>query len=173
MSEDAQKSQKKGVNVKLILQIAFAVVNLAVAGGGAALVFISTMAWEAPKTTEESIRREIASVQKDDKAEEADAPYVYTMDKFIVNLEGEPKRTIRIEVNLEMLSKDGFEEVMNVENRAQSRDRIVRLLNDQNFSGLEPVQGKLFLKDQIAHEVNQVLKRGIVKDVFFSDFVVQ
>lgn len=172
MSEAAPASPKKGVNIKMILQILFAVVNIAVCGGSAALVYMSTMAWENPQITEESLRRELASVNEKG-GEESNTPYIYTMDKFIVNLGGEPKRTIRIEINLEMLSKDGFEEVMNVENRAQARDRIVRLLNDQNFASLEPLQGKLFLKDQIVHEVNQVLKKGIVKDVYFSDFVVQ
>lgn len=169
---DAAQPPKKSVNSKLILQIAFAVVNLAITGAGAALVFMSTIAWEAPEITEESIRREIASAKG---ATEADttAPYIYTMDKFVVNLGGEPKRTIRIEVNLEMLGKEGFEEIMNVESRAQSRDRILRLLNEQEFASLEPIQGKLFLKDRIAREVNGVLKKGVVKDVFFSDFVVQ
>jgi flagellar FliL protein len=90
-----------------------------------------------------------------------------------VNLGGEPKRTIRLEVNLQMLGKDGFEEVMEPENRAKARDKIVRVLNDQVFNDLESIQGKLFLKDKIAMEVNGILHKGVVKDVFFSDFVVQ
>ncbi|MNL31404.1 flagellar basal body-associated protein FliL [compost metagenome] len=101
------------------------------------------------------------------------APLIYTMDKFTVNLEGEPKRTIRLEVNLQLLGAEGFEEVMEPENRAKARDQIVRILNDKNFSDLESIQGKLFLKDKIASEVNHLLKKGVVKDVFFSDFVVQ
>jgi len=90
-----------------------------------------------------------------------------------VNLGGEPKKTIRMEVNLEMLGKDGYEEVINTENRAKARDRIVRVLNEKSFQELESIQGKLFLKDRIAFEVNSVLKKGVVKDVFFTDFVVQ
>ncbi|MNU01437.1 flagellar basal body-associated protein FliL [compost metagenome] len=62
---------------------------------------------------------------------------------------------------------------MEPENRAKARDQIVRILNDKNFSDLESIQGKLFLKDKIASEVNQLLRKGVVKDVFFSDFVVQ
>lgn len=170
-AQPGSSSEKKGLNLGLILQIGFTVVNLAVLGGGASLVFMSTLGWNAPKITEETIRREIASLKP--QTEEASTPFIYTMEKFVVNLGGEPKRTIRLEVNLEMLSKDGFEEIMNSDSRAQARDRIVRMLNDQNFSNLEPIQGKLFLKDHIAKEVNQILKKGIVKDVYFSDFVVQ
>jgi flagellar protein FliL len=169
MSENS--SPKKAANLSLYLQIGFAVLNLAVLGGGATLVYMSTLAWDAPMITEESIRRELASTKSDN--EEATLPLIYTMDKFVVNLGGSPKRTIRLEVNLEMLSKEGFEEIMNSDSRAQARDRIVRMLNEQAFSDIEPIQGKLFLKDHIAREVNQILRKGIVKDVFFSDFVVQ
>jgi flagellar FliL protein len=169
MSEAAAPAPEKKKNTGLILQIVFAVLNLSVMGFGTYLVYASTIGWKAPQITEESAERELAST-----AEQGDAgPLIYTMDKFTVNLNGEPKRTIRLEVNLEMLGKDGFEEVMSPDSRAKARDRIVRLLNDSSFSQLETIQGKLFLKDKIANEVNSVLKRGVVKDVYFSDFAVQ
>jgi flagellar FliL protein len=158
----------KPKNTGMILQAVFAVINLAVMGGGAYMVYASTMGWESPVITEESAQRELASTEETELA-----PMVYTMDKFTVNLTGEPKRTIRLEVNLQMLGKDGFEEVMEPENRAKARDKIVRILNDEGFNDLESIQGKLFLKDKIAVEVNGILHKGVVKDVFFSDFVVQ
>ncbi len=158
----------KPKNTGMILQILFAVINLAVMGGGAYMVFASTIGWESPVITEESAQRELASTGETELA-----PMVFTMDKFTVNLEGEPKRTIRLEVNLQMLGKEGFEEVMEPENRAKARDKIVRILNEEGFNDLESIQGKLFLKDKIAMEVNGILHKGVVKDVFFSDFVVQ
>ncbi|WII71228.1 flagellar basal body-associated FliL family protein [Bdellovibrio sp. 22V] len=164
----AQAPAQKPKNMAMIFQVAFAVLNLAVMGAGGYMVYASTMGWESPKVTEEEAERELASTSEEDTA-----PLVYTMDKFTVNLGGEPKRTIRLEVNLQMLGKEGFEEVMEPENRAKARDRIVRLLNDKNFAELDSIQGKLFLKDKIAGEVNGILHRGVVKDVFFSDFVVQ
>lgn len=172
MAAEQQKPEgaaPKPKNMGLILQIVFAVINLAVMGGGSYLVYASTIGWTNPSITEEASEVELAS-----EAEEASAgPLVFTMEKFTVNLGGEPKRTIRLEVNLEMLGKDGFEEVMSPDSRARARDRIVRLLNEKTFSDLESIQGKLFLKDKIASEINSVLKSGIVKDVYFSDFVVQ
>ncbi|MFV8259390.1 flagellar basal body-associated FliL family protein [Bdellovibrio bacteriovorus] len=166
---EAQETSAKPKNTAMLFQIIFAVLNLAVMGAGGYMVYASTMGWESPKITEEDADRELASV-----SDETDlAPLVYTMDKFTVNLGGEPKRTIRLEINLQMLGKEGFEEVMEPENRAKARDRIVRLLNEKPFSDLDSIQGKLFLKDKIAGEVNGILRRGVVKDVFFSDFVVQ
>lgn len=166
---EAKEQSAKPRNMGMIFQIAFAVLNLGVIGAGGYMVYASTIGWENPKITEEDAERELASTSSESDL----APLVYTMDKFTVNLGGEPKRTIRLEINLQMLGKDGFEEVMEPENRAKARDRIVRLLNEKPFSDLDSIQGKLFLKDKIAGEVNGILRRGVVKDVFFSDFVVQ
>lgn len=169
-AEGAENAPKKNLNMGLILKIAFAVLNLGITGGGGYLVYASTLGWKSPTITEEDLvtaeEKEAASKLKLD-------PFIYTMDKFTVNLDDKPQRTIRIEVNLEMLGKDGFEEVINTENRAKARDKIVRVLNSKNFSELETIQGKLFLKDKIAMEMNSLLKQGVVKDVYFSEFVVE
>jgi flagellar FliL protein len=168
-TDKPEQTQAKPKNLGRILTVVFAVLNLGVIGGGAYLVYASTLAWQSPKITEEMLQTDMASKSEDERY----APYIFTMDKFTVNLGGEPKRTIRLEVSLQMLGKEGYEEIMSPDSRAKARDMIVRVLNDKTFSELESIQGKLFLKDTIAMEVNAVLKEGIVKDVFFSDFIVQ
>lgn len=168
MAEE-QKAPEKKRNLGKILQMMFVVLNLGVMGAGVYMVYASTVGWQRPAITEEMAERELASTADDMDI----TPLIYTMDKFTVNLEGDPKLTIRLEVNLQMLGKEGFEEVMEPENRAKARDRIVRILNEKEFTELDSIQGKLFLKDKIAGEVNSILRRGVVKDVFFSDFVVQ
>ena len=165
----AAPAAEKKSNIGMILQIIFAVINLLVVGGGGYLVYASTIGWKSPEISDEQIMREMASTVSEVEV----GPLVYTLDKFTVNLGGEPKKTIRLEVNLQMLGKEGFEEVMAPENRAKARDKIVRILNEEAFSDLESIQGKLFLKDKIAMEINEILRKGVVKDVYFSDFVVQ
>jgi flagellar FliL protein len=142
---------------------------MGIMGGGAYLVYASTLGWQSPKITEEMLETTMASKSEDERF----APYIFTMDKFTVNLGGEPKRIIRLEVSLQMLGKEGYEEIMSPDSRAKARDKIVRVLNDKTFSEIESIQGKLFLKDTIAMEVNTILQEGVVKDVFFSDFVIQ
>lgn len=167
--EKAAAPPAKKANTALLLQLIFSVVNLAVVGGGAYFVYASTLGYQSPSISDEDLAHE--TIEQASTADEA--PYVYTMEKFTINLAGEPKRTIRLEVNLQMLGKDGFEEIMNAENRARSRDRINRLLSEKTFSELDTIQGKLFLKDKIASDVNQILHRGVVKDVFFTELNVQ
>ncbi len=168
--DQAQEEKKQSkLPVQKILTALFVVINLGITGFGSYLVYASTMGWKAPTLTEASIQVDPSFLFNEENA----VPYVYTMDKFTVNLTGEPRRTVRLEVNLHMLGRDAFEEVMLTDNRARVRDRIVRLLNEKNFSEIESIQGKLFLKDKIAMEVNTILNKGVVKDVYFTDFVVQ
>lgn len=170
-AEAAQQEEKPKKNVGKILQILLAVVNLSVMGAGTYLVYASTLGWKSPTITETELASKAVEALKGTPFE--GAPLVYTMDKFTVNLDGEPKRSVRIEVNLEMLGEGAYEEIMRSENRARARDRILRLLNEKNFNDLESIQGKLFLKNKIASEINEILKSGVVKSVYFSDFVVQ
>lgn len=175
MAEDKKKAEApvaeggKAKNLGTILTAVFAVVNLAILGGGAFLVYSSTIGWQSPEITETMLEKDMSAEADDARY----APYIFTMDKFTVNLGGEPRRTIRLEVSLQMLGKEGYEEIMSPDSRARTRDKIVQVLNEKTFSELETIQGKLFLKDAIAMEVNSVLKEGVVKDVFFSELVVQ
>lgn len=153
--------------VKKILISLLVATNLGVLGLGSYWVYISTIGYQYPQVTEQSLR-EPASL----KEKFGDTPMIYTMDKFNVNLSGAPKRSIRLQVNLDMISPVAFQEVMDFEYRAKARDRIVKILNDSTVDELETIQGKLFLKDKIVAEVNQILNKGLVKDVYFTDFVM-
>ncbi len=165
-SSEDKSAEGKGKN---LIYIVLLVVNLACAGIGLFFTYQATLGWKPPV-----LREQDAYVDYVDSLKNMDnLNLLFTLDKFTTNLAGEPRRSIRVEVNLEMLDKEGFEEVMFVDNRARIRDRILRLLGDKTFSDLETLQGKLLLKEQIAQEVNSVLAQGTVKDIFFTDFVVQ
>ncbi len=131
-------------------------------------IYLSTLGWETPKITEERLERELASLPQEDLA-----PFIFTMDTFTINLKGEPKRTVQIIVNLEMLGKEGYEEVINMENRTRAKDRIISLVGDRQWSEVETIQGKLLLKSQITEEINHLLNVGVVKNIYFSQFVAQ
>ena len=155
---------------EILKKVIFAIlitINLSVLGLGSHWVYISTLGYDFPKVTESGLR-EPASL----KEKFGQAPMIYTMDKFVVNLSGMPKRTIRLQVNLDMISPMAFQEIMDFDYRAKARDKIVRILNEKTFDDLESIQGKLFLKDKIVVEVNQILDKGLVKDVYFTDFVM-
>lgn len=173
MAEKKEEGQapKKKVNLALILTLVLAVTNLLIVGAGGYLTYISTMGWEPPSLREEELAQ-LRKLASESDVADPDQPLIFTMDRITANLAGEPKRMVQIEVNLEMLNRAGFEEVVDVERRARARDRILNILGETTFSDIESIQGKLYLKDEIAKELNQILDRGVVKGVYFSQFVV-
>lgn len=167
MAEEAPQQSAAPKDKSKMLVIAFMVVNGLVLAAGTYLVFISTIGYSPVSITEDSLNREIASFEESLRGR----PVMYTLPVFNTNLDGIPRRLVRMEVSLEMLDKEGFEEVVGLGSGA--RDAIVRVLNDKSFDDIESVQGKLHLKNQIVTQLNERLRRGVVKNIYFSDLVVQ
>lgn len=154
--------------LQLILNSLLVILNLGGLATGAFWVYTSTLGYESPYIVEETLRSP-ASLP----ANIENGMNIYTMDKFLANLSGQPKRQILVQINLDMLNAQSFTEIMDSDKTARARDSIIRLLNDKSYSDIETIQGKLFLKDKIVEEVNKVLRVGLVKDVYFTDFVVR
>ncbi|MGE0764716.1 MAG: flagellar basal body-associated protein FliL [Bdellovibrionales bacterium] len=154
-------------DMKKIFAMAYMALNLAAMGVGSYLVYASTLGYKPLSASSEELNREITAFRQT----LLEKPMTYTMETFNTNLTGLPRRLIRLEVNLEMLDAEGFEEIINL--GARGRDSIVRIINNKTYDDLESVQGKLHLKNEIIAQLNSQLERGVVKNIFFSDFVVQ
>jgi len=163
----AEEKKPKKKDLGKILVMAFVILDLLVVGVGAFLVYSSTIGYEYPSVSESELNKELIEFRKSLQMK----PVFYSMAVFNTNLEGIPRRFIRLEVNLEMLDEEGYEEVINL--GAEARDSIVRILNSKKFNDLESVQGKLHLKNQITAQLNGFLQQGVVKNVYFTEFQVQ
>lgn len=150
-----------------ILTMIFIVVNFIGIGTGAYLVFSSTLGYQPKVTHNAELDKELQEFRKSIQKK----PVIYSMETFNTNLDGIPRRLVRMEMSLEMLDEEGFEEVFSL--GAEARDAIVRILNSTGYAELETVQGKLHLKNRIIAELNGFLDKGVVRNVYFSDFVVQ
>ncbi|MGE4133025.1 MAG: flagellar basal body-associated protein FliL [Bdellovibrionales bacterium] len=165
MAED--QNAKPPRDLKKIMTFAFMGLNLAVLGVGSYLTYMSTLGFQAKQISNEEAERELASFEATLRGE----PVLYTMQPFNTNLDGVPRRLIRMELSLEMMDEEGYEEVIGIS--PQARDSIMRILNAKTFNDVETVQGKLHLKNQIIAELNGALHKGVVKNVYFSELVVQ
>ncbi len=154
-------------NLGKILTFVFIGVNLSGLGFGAFLVYSNTLGYESPMKRDEDLRKELASYRE----EMSRGPVLYTFNPITTNLSGFPARLIRVEMSLELLDREGFEEVF--EKGPGARDSVNKILNSKKFDDLETVQGKLHLKNQIITQLNTYLTHGVVKNIYFSDFVVQ
>lgn len=168
MAEE-KKDKEKPSNLGKILAIIFVVINIGVSGAGIFMTYQATLGWNSPKYTETMAMDVLEANMKELES----LPLVYTLEPFKANLDGLPVRAIEIEVSVEMMNRQGFEELIDADNVVRIRDSIIRILQSKNYDNLETVQGKLFLKDQVALSLNDILIRGVVKDVFFSQFKVE
>ena len=170
MAEEKAAAGEAGAlsKVSKLMMPLFVVLNFTVLGVGSFMTYKATLGWIRPSVREPAA---IEQLKEERETEGVRESVLYTMPTFTVNLEGQPRRIIRVSLTLEMLDKDGFEEV--VRNSPAARDSIVRILNSKTYDDIETIQGKLFLKDQIAVTLNKSLEEGVVKDVYFGDFLVQ
>lgn len=166
MAEESGNAEKK--DMSKLLSIGFLVLNMVVMGGGAFVVYQSTLGFENPSVSEAELNKELEEFKKKLASNE---DVLYSMDTMTTNLNGIPRRTVRVDLSLEMMDAEGFEEIMGIS--AEARDRIMRILNEKNFGEIESVQGKLQLKNEIIAGVNNFLDKGVVKNVYFTDLVVQ
>jgi flagellar protein FliL len=166
MAED-NNEPKPGINLKKLLLIAFIAVNFITVGSGAYLVYAATLGYQ-PKVVSEA---QLAKILDEARAGLQGEPVLYAMETFNTNLDGLPRKFIRLEVNVEMYSQEGFEELVTQD--LKSRDAVMHILNGKTFDDLETVQGKLHLKNEIVAQLNELLQRGVVKNVYFTKFQVQ
>lgn len=165
-----QKPKKKMV---LIIVIALLVVLLL--GGGAAAFFLLG-AKEEPVTPSESATQSQSAKPATKKSKKstdhlAIGP-MFPMAQFVVNLLSESgNRYLKVVVDLELSDVKLTVEMNN--KKSLVRDIIIRTLSSKTFEEISTLKGKDKLKDEVLEKINENLSDGYVKNVFFTDFVVQ
>ena len=105
----------------------------------------------------------------------ADKPAVITiwpMEAFIINIaETNGERYLKIVMQLEVSEPDVVKELEQLKPRL--RDSILDLLTPKTYKELMDLAGKQRLREEIAGRINNILQRGKVTKVYFTDFVVQ
>lgn len=93
------------------------------------------------------------------------------LGEFVVNVQHQRSlRIVRTEISLEMVGGDPVETLE--KNRPKIRDAIISVLRGSGEEAIEDPTAS-DLKEQIAGEVNRILGEEKVRNVFFTEFVVQ
>ena len=95
-------------------------------------------------------------------------------DHFITNVHGASKRLLKIAIVLRLNTDDSKvqEEVFTM-NNSKIRDKIITILREQDEVTLMDPFAQDLLKERIMNELNELLNSQYIKEVHFSDFVVQ
>ncbi len=97
---------------------------------------------------------------------------MYPMDQFLVNLLSESgSRFLKTTLNLE-LSKQTLSPEID-KKKPLIRDIIIRTLSSKTYEDVSTSKGKERLKDELVTKINEILRDGYIKNVYFTDFIVQ
>ncbi|GAB6072301.1 flagellar basal body-associated FliL family protein [Venenivibrio stagnispumantis] len=155
------QEEKKGSKLKLLLIIVIALLIAAIVGF---FVYTKFFHKEEEKSPSEKITKEIKSVEE--KGVEVEA------GTYIVNLaDKDADRYIKVTIVLEVQDDKVKEEA--TQRMPQIKDTINTLLFTKTSTELKSPEGVEKLKEDIIRRVNAILPIGGVKNVYFTEFVIQ
>lgn len=160
-AEEDQAEPKKKSPMMMIIIIVVAVVLL---GGGGFFAY--------SKFFKSSHSAEGSAESGAHAAPHVEAPVIHEWDSFLVNL-ADPggKRYLKVNVKMELTSPQAQAEFTTMD--IPLRDAMLTLLSSKEYEDISTPGGKQSLKQEIAAMANKILKQGKVKDVYFTDFLVQ
>jgi flagellar protein FliL len=180
-----EEGKKKSSSMLLIIIIAVLVLILVIGGVVAALMMGNN---DAAAEAGHGAKTEVAANAHGSEGEGSDegssrsthiggeaiteVGLMFPLDTFTVNLLSESgRRYLKVEMNLEI---EGEELSPELETKKPIfRDIIIRILSSKSLEEISTIKGKEKLKEQIVNDLNMRLKDGKVKNVYFTDFVVQ
>ncbi len=166
-AEAKETKEKKGGSKLLIIIIALLVLII-IGGAGAFFLLFS-----AP--SDEEIAKEI---KQDETPQEIVAPstedigVIVDLKPFLVNL-ADPKARHFLKATLSLEVKDEEAKGLVEKFLPKIRNDILLLLSSKTLEDVITIEGKVRLKDEIMSRVSRIIGPGQLKDVYFSQFVVQ
>ncbi len=167
MAQEAKEQQEEQSGGKKKLIIIILLVLILLGGGGAAaykFLVLDKQKEEQKEKKAQKIVEEIKNVE--------DLGVQFDVGTFIVNLQDkDADRYLKITIVLDVQDEKIKAEL---EKRLpQVKDAITTLLFTKSSSQLRTAEGIEELKEEILKRVNAILPIGGVKNVYFTDFVIQ
>ncbi len=175
--EEGEVVEKKSKgNMVLIIVIALLVLLL-VGGGAAAFFLLGSSGEEAAAEGAPAAQHQEAAKPDKKKTSKKSTDHLaigpmYPMAQFVVNLLSESgNRFLKVAIDLE-LSDVKLQPEMD-HKKSLIRDIIIRTFSSKTFEEISTLKGKDKLKDEGLEKINENLSDGQVKNIYFTDFVVQ
>lgn len=154
-----ENNNNSGISMKMMIIM---MVTIIIITGIFSYVFMSFLAPGSSGQEEKVI--------KEEKEKENIGP-TYTLGEFVVNLSGSGGyQFIKANIVVEVDKEDVVKELD--KRNPQIRDMIILTLREQKIEDIEE-PGAHVIKNQLSTRINQVLNSGQIKNVWFTQLVVQ
>ncbi|MBW1940508.1 MAG: flagellar basal body-associated FliL family protein [Deltaproteobacteria bacterium] len=115
---------------------------------------------------------ENATVSSEKNDDDNNMGVLYPLDTFIVNLADQGgRRYLRVKMDLELKKQENSDEL--TKKIPMIRDAVLKLLPAKSMKDIHSVAGKNALHDEIIIKLNGLLKKEIVTNIYFTEFVIQ
>ena len=164
--ENPQKPKK---SLKLLLIGGAGLAIILLIGGVAAFFFLSSSSPDSPE--EASFMGKIKGmVSGGEKKPETSATAIHKMDPFLVNLADPGQlRYLRVTLHVETpLKGEEYEKRL-----PQLRDSVLSILSSKYFKDILTSEGKNVLREEIKEKMNALLVEMKVRNIYFTEFVIQ
>jgi flagellar FliL protein len=164
--EEKEEKESSGSNKLLLIVIIVLLLVLLIVGGAVAYFLLNSD--EAQDNPQEHQKIE----KKKKVSDMTEIGPIYPLDQFIVNLVStNANRYLKCKIDLEL---DAPELQQEVDKKLPAvRDLIIRILSSKTVEEIQTAKGKEKLKEEIKRKINQILDSGEIRNVYFTEFVIQ
>ncbi len=163
---DKAKDQapKAKLNKKLLMLIGGVVLLVVLAGGG---TYYLLSRQPSPEQLDPGLTVPVPMVTP-----QMDIGPTVDIAEFVVNIISDQNSNyVKMAMTIELTNSQAKDEM--TRRMPQVRDAILLLVSNKTFEELRDLQGKKQLKAELQSKINALMQSGQVKDIFFTDFVVQ
>ncbi len=161
---EENEEKKEGGSKLLLIVIIVLLLLLLVIGGLVAYFLLSSPAKQEQPTQQQIKKHKVNSLTK--------MGPIYPLDPFTVNLvSSNADRYLKCKIDFELDSPALQKEVD--KKLPAIRDMIISILSSKSIEEIQTAQGKQKLKDEIKRKINSFLTTGEIRNVYFTEFVIQ
>ena len=164
-NQEVEEKKESSSNKLLLIVIVVLLLLLLIIGGLVAYFLLSS--------NDQTDQSEPQKVEKKKKVQNmTEIGPIYPLDPFIVNLvSNNANRYLKCKIDLELDSPDLQQEID--KKLPAIRDLIIRILSSKTVEEIQTAKGKEKLKEEIKRKINEILTTGEVRNVYFTEFVIQ
>lgn len=94
------------------------------------------------------------------------------MEPFVVNLaDPKGKRYLKVKIELELENKEAVDKATKVSPKL--RDMVIMMLTSLGFEEVMTPEGKIRVRDELLERFNEIMRPDHIKNIYFTEFVVQ
>jgi flagellar FliL protein len=107
-----------------------------------------------------------------EKKDNAPIGEIYALEPFVVNLaDPKGKRYLKVKIVIELETPESAAKAAQV--APKLRDMVIMMLTSLGFEEVMTPEGKIRIRDELLERFNQTMRPDRIKNIYFTEFVVQ